>query len=126
MNKRTVLIVEDEAAQRNALTHTLVEAGFDVLHEKNGADGLATARTKHPDLIIVDIIMPKMNGLDMVKAIRADQWGKRVPIIILTNLSKMEELQQAMESGVYDYFIKTDTKLEDIVAKVTHILGSAS
>ncbi len=81
------------------------------------------ALKKHPDLIILDLIMPKTDGLSMLKELRGDDWGKEVPVIILTNLSDAENVAKAMEKGVYDFLVKSDWKLEDLIKRVKDKLG---
>jgi len=76
----TVLVVEDESAMRQALHDKLSLAGFTVTRAANGAAGLELALRDHPDLILTDILMPRMHGLDMIERLRLDDWGRNVPI----------------------------------------------
>lgn len=117
--KKTILIVEDEPAYQHTLAEKLGMEGFAVLTAKNGEEGLATALGKHPDLILLDLQMPKMDGIEMAKKLRADDWGKKAKVIILTNVSSdMNKTQQALENEIFRYLVKTDIKLEDLVQKV--------
>ncbi|OGI26051.1 MAG: hypothetical protein A3J76_05605 [Candidatus Moranbacteria bacterium RBG_13_45_13] len=122
-NKKTILIVEDEISMLNALRDKFTREGFEVLEAKNGEEGLEIALRDHPDLILLDIVMPKMDGMTMLKRIRADAWGKDVKVIILTNLSDNEKTAAALAQGSYDYLVKSDWKIEDVVAKVKERLG---
>jgi len=97
--------------------------GFNVIKAEDGQEGLDVALEHHPDLILLDIVMPKMNGMDVLQKLRKDEWGKNVPIILLTNLSDSEKVEDAMKYGVYDYLIKTDWELKDVVKKVKEKLG---
>ncbi|MBZ9572118.1 response regulator [Patescibacteria group bacterium] len=115
---KTILVVEDERAMLQILADRFTDEGFSVLEAKNGEEGLERAIKEHPDLILLDIILPKMNGITMLKKLRVDNWGKDVPVIILTNLSDMGTIAKALKDGVYDFLVKTDWKLEDIVKKV--------
>ncbi len=120
-NKKTILVVEvveDEAPLRNALVEKLSREGFSVLHAKNGEEGLQTALSNHPNLILLDIIMPKMNGLEMLEKLRADAWGKTAHVIMLTNLSDNEKIAEAMHSHAFDYFVKSDIKIQEVVDKI--------
>jgi DNA-binding response OmpR family regulator len=117
-NDKTILIVEDEQTLGRALTAKLESVGFSVLCAHNGEEGLAVAQEKMPDLILADIIMPKMDGLTMLDKMRENEWGKNVPVIMLTNLSSAEDIDEATKNGVHDYLVKSDWTLEDIVAKV--------
>ncbi len=92
--------------------------GFGVFQAKNGQEGLEIAFKEHPDIILLDIIMPKMNGVKMLKELRKDTWGSKVQVIVLTVLNDREKIAEMLESGAYDYLIKSDWKLEDVVNKV--------
>ena len=113
-----MLIIEDEPAMLRALRDKFTSEGFDVLEAKNGEDGLSVAKTNHPDIILLDIIMPKMDGLTMLKGLREDSWGAKANVIILTNLSDGESLSAALKYGAYDFLVKADWRLEDVVSKV--------
>jgi len=116
-NKK-ILIVEDEAPILKALSDGLKREEFVVFEAKNGKEGLEAAFKNRPDLILVDILMPIMDGTVMLKELRKDEWGKLIPAIILTNLTNTEKIEEALEEGVYDYLLKTDWKLEDIIKKI--------
>ena len=120
---KKILIVEDEQDLRQTLVDKLTREGFDVLEAKNGEEGLKAALKEHPDLILLDIIMPVMDGMTMMKKIREDEWGRGVPVIMLTNLSDIERVSEAVESGIYEYLVKSDWKIEDVVKKVKKKLG---
>lgn len=115
---KTILIIEDERPLLTALSSKLSNAGFSILQATDGEMGLSMALEKHPDLILLDIVMPKMDGLTMLDMLRRDDWGKTVPIIVLTNLSDAAKFEESMRKNVFDYLIKTDWKIEDVVIKV--------
>lgn len=117
-NNKTILVVEDEASLRDALLEKLSHEGFEVLHARNGEEGLSAALAKHPDLILLDIMMPKMDGLAALEKLRADAWGKSVRVIMLTNLSDNEKIAAAMKSQAFDYLVKSDVKIEEIIEKI--------
>ena len=116
--KRTILIVEHEEPMQLALKDILAFEGFNVLIAQNGLEGLEMALEKHPDLILLDILMPKMNGIRMLKILRTNEWGKKAKIIILTNYDEREDVAAALENEVYDYFVKTDIKITEVVQKI--------
>ena len=116
MDKKKILIVEDEASLLNILMDTLITEGFDVHGEANGKDGLQRALTEQPDLILLDIMMPIMDGMAMLQELRKDTWGKDVPVMLLTNLSEAEKVAEATAHGVYDFLVKNDWPIEAIVA----------
>lgn len=113
-----ILIVEDEAPLREALAFKFKAERLSVATAKNGKEGLEIALQNHPKIILLDIIMPIMNGLDMLKNLRKDEWGKSASVILLTNVGSNNEIEQAIGEGVFDYIIKTDWQIEDVVNKV--------
>lgn len=124
-NKK-ILIVEDELSLRNALSDKLLREGFEIVEAKNGEEGLEVALREHPDLILIDIIMPVMDGMTMLKKLRdEDEWGKTVPVIILTNLTSdnEERLRDITNAEPSYYLVKSDWKIEDVVAKIRERLG---
>lgn len=121
-NKK-ILIVEDELAMLQILAERFTSEGFDILEAKDGKEGLTVALKAHPDLILLDIIMPKMDGITMLKKLRADNWGKDALVIILTNLSDLRKTVEALENNVHGFLLKSDQKLEDVVRKVKQGLG---
>lgn len=118
-----ILIIEDESSLRNALRDKFTRDGFEVLEAKNGEEGLDVALREHPDLILLDIVMPKMDGMTMLTQLREDEWGKTARVITLTNLSDTEKVAEAIEHGSYEYLVKSDWKIEDVVATVRKKLG---
>ena len=120
--RKTILIVEDELSQRTALRDKFLKSGFDILESRNGEDGIKKALDSHPDIILLDILMPVMDGVDMVKKLRSDDWGKDVPVIVLSNSNAITKVQEALDNEVFDYFLKSDTPLDVLVEKVRTIL----
>ena len=113
-----ILIVEDEVALSSALRLKLEAEGYIVLVAVDGEEGLAMAIERKPDLILLDIIMPKMDGMTMLGKLREDSRGRDFRVIILTNLSDEDKIEEAKRHGSYDYLIKADWKIEDILDKV--------
>ena len=122
--QKTILVVEDEKILRDAVVDILRLKNFLPLEARNGNEGVEVALKKHPDLILLDLIMPAMNGVAALKKIREDAWGKKVPIIILTNMSatKEEPVDDMATNKSTQYLIKSDWKLHDIVKKIEEIL----
>ena len=120
---KKILIIEDEEALRQAMVDKFNREGFFVIEAKDGEEGLDLAIKNHPDIILLDIIMPKIDGLSMLKQLRSDAWGKDVPILILTNLNDAEYVSQAVENGVYDFLVKSDWQLSTLVEKVKEKLN---
>lgn len=117
-NQKSVLVVEDEAPLLKALSGKLTRAGFLVFQAGNGEEGLEIATREHPDIILLDVMMPVMSGMAMFKQLREDAWGKTAKVIMLTNLNDAENIATAMEQGSFDYLIKSDWKIDDIVKRV--------
>ena len=122
---KQILIVEDEKQLLDALRDKLTREGFTVLTTENGATGLEAAFQKHPDLILLDIMMPEMDGMTMLKALRKDDWGKNAPVILLTNLSDVKHISEALNDKVTDYLIKSDWDIDDVAKKIKQKLSQA-
>lgn len=114
----TILIVEDEHALQDALVKKLGHEGYTVVAAKNGEEGLTLALEQHPHLIFLDILMPHMDGLEMLRRLRQDPWGKDAHVIMLTNLENTDSVSAAAQGGSFEYLIKSDWSLEDLVEKV--------
>lgn len=110
----TVLIIEDEMDIRRLLKNKFVNGGINVLEAENGKVGLETALSHHPDVILLDILMPIMDGLVMLKELRSSEYGKDVPVIILTNLEKTKSVTESLGNDSRDYFMKSDLAPDDI------------
>lgn len=122
LNKK-ILIAEDEIAMLDALVKKFTMAGFEVVPASDGAEAVKLALKNKPDLLVLDIIMPKLDGLDVIKQVRADKWGSDVPIIMLTNLSDAQHVSEAAKFKVFDFLVKTDWRLEDVVQLAKSKLG---
>ncbi|MEI8270493.1 MAG: response regulator [bacterium] len=127
-NKKILVIeeVEDDASLRNAIRTKLSLEGFNVLEAKNGEEGLAIALAKHPDLILLDIVMPKIDGITMMKKLRQEnEWGKNVPIILLTNLGKDDDkiIQAVSENEPAYYIVKSDYSMKELIEKIRQRLS---
>jgi DNA-binding response OmpR family regulator len=118
--------VEDDTVLRDVLHDKLVLEGFKVVEATDGEEGLAIAMSERPDLILLDILMPKMDGITMMKKLReANDWGKQVPIILLTNLSADDEkINKAItENEPAYYLVKSNWKISDLIEKIRERLS---
>jgi CheY-like chemotaxis protein len=124
MDKKRILIVEDEEAIQKAVSEALTNQGFVTLTANNGEEGLAVSIKEHPDLILLDIFMPRMDGLVMLRKVRLNEWGKKVPVIILTNLNPNSNsvINSVLKDEPAYYLVKSDVKLEAIVDKIKEVL----
>lgn len=118
MEPKKVLIVEDDLPLLKSLSEGLGGNEFNIITASDGQDGLQMALKEKPNLILLDLIMPRMDGITMLKKLREDEWGKKVKVIILTNSEEQGKLASAVENQVYDYMIKTNWKMEDVLKKV--------
>ncbi|PKL72755.1 response regulator [Candidatus Kuenenbacteria bacterium HGW-Kuenenbacteria-1] len=117
--KKRILIVEDEIALLSILHKKLESEEFTVFDAKNGEQGFEIALQEKPDLILLDIVMPVMDGITMLKKLRTEsEWGKNAKVIMLTNLSDSEKVAEAMLFGFHSYLVKSDWKINDVVQKV--------
>jgi DNA-binding response OmpR family regulator len=114
--QKKILIVENDTVITKILAHTLTQNGFSVAEARDGVEGIEIADTQRPDLILLDIDMPKMDGLTMLKELRKS--GNTTPIIMLTNLNNPDYIADAAEHGVREYLIKADWEIDEIAAKV--------
>ncbi len=118
-----VLIVEDEPPMLMALSEKFRKENFDVLEAKNGEEALKSALKNHPDLILLDLIMPKMDGMTVMKKLREDEWGKKAPIIIITNLNMDDKIVKSVSKDEPAFYLmKAEMRMEDIVAKAKEVL----
>lgn len=123
---KTVLIIEDEKPMLNVLEEKISEGGFKVLKAENGKDGLDIALKEHPDLILLDLLLPEMSGLNMLEKLRASSsWGQQVPVFVLTNLSENRIIYESVALQTAGYFIKSYWTLEDIATEIKNKLSKA-
>ena len=115
-DKKKILIVEDEAPELTILLQKVSQAGFTAVGAKNGQEAIDLANKEKPDLALLDLILPGMGGIDIVKALRADK--HTMPIIILTNISEAEKEEEAKAAGANLYLVKTDWTLEQVIDKI--------
>ncbi len=121
-----ILIVEDEAILLTALSEELRQAGFQVEGAKDGVEGLEKTSAYKPDLILMDLVMPRMDGITALKTLKANPETKDVPIVILTNLSDYDKISDALSLGAMDYLVKANYRLEELVTKIKTVLERRS
>ena len=126
-NQKTILIIEDELPQLKSLADEFTDEGFRVLQAQNGEAGLAMALREHPDIILLDMVMPVMDGLAMLKKLReSNKWGQFVSVIVLTNVSADQAAIKAFENLAYDFLIKNDHSMKEVVKIVKEKLRTVS
>ncbi len=112
--KQSILIIEDDELTRQALSDGVAQAGYLALTANDGEEGLKVALEKQPDLILLDIMMPKKSGHEVLAELRKDKWGEKVPVIVLTNASDNLDVFLANNEGATGYAIKSDVSLDKI------------
>lgn len=120
---RRILLAEDDRFLRKAAETALKRQGFSVLAAVDGDEALRMARAEAPDLILLDLIMPKLQGFEVLRALKADPATAATPVIILSNLGQESDVKQAMEAGAAGYFVKANLSLQDLVKRVGEALG---
>lgn len=122
MEKKKILIVDDETDMRKAISIRLKINNYETIAASDGEEGLQKAKTENPDLIILDLMMPKINGYEVCRMLKFDDKYKKIPIIILSALSQQSEKEKAEQSGADAYFIKP-FDLALLLAKIKTLIG---
>ena len=118
-----IVIIEDELAYLKLLHEQLALKGYQVIEAHDGLEGLEIIKKEKPDLVLLDIRMPKMDGMTMLDLLRKDDAGKTVKVIFLTNLEADEKiLKKVVEELPLYYFVKSDTELDKLIGKIEEIL----
>jgi DNA-binding response OmpR family regulator len=120
--KKTVLIIEDEADIREAMVDYLEQSDYNVLSASDGITGLNTALSEHPDLILLDLMLPAMNGQEVLRKLREDRWGRTAIVIIMSAQDDLSNIGMAYESGVTEYLMKSNASLDELAKKVRETL----
>lgn len=113
-NHKQVLIVEDEAFLLRTLTKHLEELNYQIETAMNGQEALTKIAESMPDLILTDLVMPKMDGFDFLERLKSNPEYKRIPVVVITNLAASSDEQRCRELGIEGYFTKSDTPLIEI------------
>jgi DNA-binding response OmpR family regulator len=120
--KIKILIVEDEEILLTALAEELKQEGFDAIGAKDGEEGVAKAASEKPDLILLDLVMPKLDGIGALKQMKEKPEIKDIPVVILTNLSDYDKVSDALSLGAMDYLVKANYRLEELVSKIKAVI----
>ena len=113
-----ILFVEDEPTLQKELNEILTQEGFEILAAVDGEEGLEVAKKEKPGLILLDLILPKKDGFEVLKELKADEDMKNIPVIVLTNLEGMGDVEKALELGATTYLVKANYELEDVLKTV--------
>jgi two-component system response regulator CpxR len=118
MSKIQILLVEDNEVLSKMISEELTEAGFKIFNAYDGETGLRLALEKEPSLILLDVLLPKKNGLDVLEAIKKSKTIKDTPVIMLTMLGSEKDIEMARSLGAADYIVKSKHALVEIAEKV--------
>jgi len=119
---KKILFIEDESALQKTFGEILKQEGYEMISALDGETGLRLAKSEKPDLILLDLILPKMHGFDVLKKIKEDKEIKHIPIIVLTNLEDIKDVDRAIGLGATTYLVKAQYSLEEIVEKIKNAL----
>lgn len=122
-NKKKILLVEDDNALANVYKSRLEMEGFDVNHVANGELALSEAVAYQPDLVVLDVMMPKINGFDVLDILRQTPQTANVRVVMLTALSQAKDKERAEQLGADDYLVKSQVVISDVVSRIKHHLG---
>jgi DNA-binding response OmpR family regulator len=120
---KKILVIEDEATLQKALIEVLEQAEYDVISALDGEKGWNLAAAEKPDLILLDIILPKMDGFEVLGKLKGDEGTAKIPVVLLTNLSDLNDIQKALDLGADSYLVKADFHLDDVLKKVEQTLA---
>jgi CheY-like chemotaxis protein len=119
-----ILLAEDDRILRKAGEVSLRKKGYEVIPAVDGEDALAKARDHKPDLVLLDVMMPKMHGFDVLFALKADPSVRDIPVIMLTNLEQPADIQRAADAGAHSYLVKSNMNLDDLAARIAEALAT--
>ena len=121
---KRILLAEDDRFLRRAAEAALKRAGFTVLAAADGEEALRMARAEKPDLVLLDLIMPKLQGFEVLKALKADPGTATIPVVVLSNLGQDGDVRRALEGGAVAYLVKANLSLDELVSRARETLAS--
>lgn len=121
-DKKTILLVEDDAFVSDIYQTKLGQSGYEVQVAENGLEAMKFAGKKAPDLVLLDIVMPYMDGIEVLRKLKEKEEWKSIPVILLTNLSEKEKVEEGLSLGASDYLIKSHFTPSEVVEKVKALL----
>jgi CheY-like chemotaxis protein len=118
-----ILLAEDDRILRKAGEVSLRKKGYEVISAVDGADALAKALDQKPDLVLLDVMMPKMSGFDVLDALKGDPSVRDIPVIMLTNLETAADVRRAADAGAHSYLVKSNMNLDELAARIADALS---
>ena len=123
---KKILFIEDEAALQKTIGDFLEKEGYEVINALDGEIGINLAKTKKPDLVLLDLVLPKVDGFGVLRQLKKDPETKEIPVIILTNLETPSDVEKALQLGATTFLVKTQYALNEVAEKIKKTLGSNS
>jgi CheY-like chemotaxis protein len=124
-SKKTILVAEDDKFLVNIYRIKFSEKNFDVIVAMDGAEAIAQVQKKIPDIILLDLLMPKKDGFEVLAELKSNPLWKNIPVVIATNLGQSEDIKKALALGANDYFIKSNVRLDEVVDTVLKSIPSS-
>lgn len=124
MSAKSVLVVEDDRFLRRACETSLRQRGYAVRSAADGVEGLAMARAEPPDLVLLDLLMPKLTGVEVLRALRGDEATRDLKVLVLSNSSREQDMVEIERLGVSGYWVKANLSLQELGDLVGRILAS--
>ena len=121
-NPKTILIVEDDEFLRSLTAKRLEKENYHIEVAVDGENAISVIETIHPDLILLDLLLPGKDGFEVLKKIRGTETTKAIPVIIFSNLGQKEDIEKAKALGVNDFLIKANFTLDDVVGKIKKLI----
>ena len=118
-----ILVAEDDKLISNSLCEALKQNGFDTVAAYDGEEAVAKSKEVKPDLMLLDIMMPKLDGISVLWELKANPETSGVPVVVLTNIGDVETISKIVEAGAVDYLLKSDQSVDDIIQKVKDVLS---
>jgi DNA-binding response OmpR family regulator len=115
---KKILFIEDESALQKTFRDVLEKEGYEMISALDGESGLRLAKSQKPDLILLDLILPRKDGFEVLNELKEDKNTKEIPVIVLTNLEDIESVEKAIELGATSYLVKAQYTLEEVIQKV--------
>jgi len=119
---KTILVIEDDKFLRELISRKLTGEGFDVLEAVDGEEGIKKIKEGKPDLVLLDLILPSIDGFEVLTRVRDDPEVSSIPVIILSNLGQREEVEKGLKLGAIDYLIKAHFTPGEIIEKIKNVL----
>lgn len=120
---KKILFVEDESTLQRAATQVFTEEGYQVFSALDGEAAIQYAKREKPDIILLDLVIPKKDGFEVLEEIKKDPATSNIPVVILSNLEGSSDVEKALERGATTYLVKTNYKLDEVVVKIKQLLG---